>query len=164
MGFIDIIFAALLGFTAFKGLRNGLFVELASLISFFVGIYIAVKFSYIVGGFIGDSKTAKVAAFIVTLLLVVIAIHLLAKVFSKIASTLFLGWLNKLGGAFFAVLKTTLLLGVVLSLFQKVNINDALVSKETQENSIFFNPILKTSEFMLPVLTEWFKDLRTSVK
>lgn len=163
MGFIDIVFAVLLGFAAFKGLRNGLFVELASLISFFFGIYIAVKFSYVVGSFIGDSKTAKVAAFIITLLIVVITIHLLAKVFSKIADFVFLGWLNKLGGAFFAVLKTTLLLGIVLSLFQKVNINDALISKETQENSIFFNPILKTSEFMLPVLTDWFKDLKEKV-
>jgi membrane protein required for colicin V production len=48
-------------------------------------------------------------------------------------------------------------------LFQKVNINDALVSKETQEKSLFFNPILKTSEFMLPVLTDWFKDLKEKI-
>ena len=163
MNFIDIVFAILLGFAAFKGLKNGLFIEFASVISFFIGIYIAVKFSYVVGGFIGDSKTAKVAAFIITLLLVVIGIHLLAKVFSGIASTLFLGWLNKLGGAFFAILKTTLFLGVVLSLYQKVNLDNALISKETQENSIFFNPILKTSEFMLPVLTDWFTDLKTKV-
>ncbi|WP_395065347.1 CvpA family protein [Flavobacterium sp.] len=163
MGFIDIVLGALLVFGLIRGLRNGLFVELASLISFFVGIYIAVKFSYIVGGFIGDSKTAKVTAFVITLILVVVAIHLLAKVFSTVASTLFLGWLNKLGGAFFAVLKTTLLLGVVLSLFQKVNFNNALISKETQEKSLFFNPILKTSEVLLPVLTDWFKDLRSKI-
>jgi membrane protein required for colicin V production len=163
MDIIDIVLAGLLGFAAFKGIKNGLFVEIASLISFFVGIYIAVKFSYIVGGFIGDSKSAKVAAFVITLIIVVVAIHLLAKVFSGIASFVFLGWLNKLGGAVFAVLKTTLLLGVVLSLFQKININDALISKETQEKSLLFNPILKTSEFLLPVLTDWFKDLKDKV-
>lgn len=164
MGFIDIILAALLVFGLIRGLRNGLFVELASLVSFFIGIYIAVKFSYIVGGFIGDSKTAKVAAFVITLIIVVVAIHLLAKVFSGIASFVFLGWLNKLGGAVFAVLKTALLLGIVLSLFQKVNINDALISKETQEKSLLFNPVLKTSEMLLPVLTDWFKDLKEKVK
>jgi membrane protein required for colicin V production len=163
MGFIDIVLGALLVFGLIRGLRNGLFVEFASLLSFFVGIYIAVKFSYLIGGFIGDSKTAKVAAFVITLILIVVGIHLLAKVLSKIASTLFLGWLNKLGGAFFAVLKTALLLGVVLSLFQKVNLNNALISKETQEKSLFFNPILKTSEFMLPVLTDWFSDLKKKV-
>lgn len=160
MDFIDIVLAGLLGYSAYKGLKNELFVELASLISFFIGIYIAVKFSYVVGTFIGESKSAKVAAFVITLIGVIIGIHLLAKVFSGIANFVFLGWLNKLGGAFFAILKTTLLLGIVLSLFQKVNINDALVSKETQEKSLFFNPILKTSEFMLPVLTDWFKDIK----
>lgn len=164
MGFIDIVLGVLLGFGLYKGLKNGLFVELASLVSFIIGIYIAVKFSYVVGGFIGDSKSAKVAAFVITLLLVVIGIHLLAKVFSKIASTLFLGWLNKLGGAVFATLKTALLLGIILSLFQKVNINDALISKKTQEESLFFNPLLKTSEFLLPVLTDWFGDLKNSVQ
>lgn len=163
MDFIDIVLAGLLGYSAYKGLKNGLFVELASLISFFVGIYIAVKFSYVVGVFIGESKSAKVAAFVITLIAVVIGIHLLAKVFSGIANFVFLGWLNKLGGAFFAILKTTLMLGIILSLFQKVNINDALVSKETQEKSLLFNPILKTSEFMLPVLTDWFKDLKEKI-
>ena len=137
MDIIDIIIAALLVFGLIRGLRNGLFVELASLVSFFIGIYIAVKFSYVVGAFIGESKSAKVTAFVITLVLVVIVIHLLAKVFSGIASFVFLGWLNKLGGAVFATLKTALLLGIVLSLFQKVNLNNTIVSKETQEKSLF---------------------------
>jgi membrane protein required for colicin V production len=163
MDFIDIVFAVLLGWGAFRGLRNGLFVELASLISFVVGIYMAIKFSYLIGGFIGDGKTAKVVAFVVTLIIVVVAIHLLAKVFSKIASFVFLGWLNKLGGAVFAVFKTILLLGIVLNLLQKVNVNDALISKETQDKSMFFTPILETSAFVLPVVTDWFADLKESV-
>lgn len=163
MDFIDIVFTILLGLSAFRGIKNGLFVELASLVSFFIGIYLAVKFSYVVGEFIGDSKTAKVAAFLITLIAVVIAIHALAKVFSKLADFVFLGWLNKLGGAVFAVLKSVLLLGIVLGLLQKVNINNAFVSKETQENSLFFNPILETSEVLLPVLTDWFNDLKSSV-
>ena len=162
MDFIDIVFAVLLGFSVFKGLKNGLFVEFASLVSFFIGIYIAVKFSYIVGNAIGDgtSKSVKVFAFVLTLIIVIIAIYFFAKVLSKVASFVFLGWLNKLGGAVFAVLKMILLLGIILSLFQKVNFDNVLISKETQEKSMFFNPILKTSEFMLPVLTNWFKDLR----
>lgn len=163
MAFIDIVFAVLLGWAAFRGLRNGLFVELASLISFVVGIYLAIKFSYLVDGFIGEGKTAKVIAFVVILIVVVVSIHLLAKVFSKFASFVFLGWLNKLGGAVFAVFKTILLLGIVLNLFQKVNVDDALISKETQDESMFFTPILETSAFVLPILTDWFADLKESV-
>jgi membrane protein required for colicin V production len=169
MDIIDIVLAALLVFGLIRGLQNGLFVELASLVSFFIGIYIAVKFSYVVGDFLGDSitssaKSGKVIAFVLTLIIVVIAIHLLAKVFSGIASFVFLGWLNKLGGAVFATIKTALLLGIVLSLFQKVNINDAILSKSTQEKSLLFNPLLKTSETLLPVLTDWFTDLKVKIK
>ena len=155
MNFIDILLGAFLVFGLIRGLKNGLIIEFASLISFFVGIYIAVKFSTI----LGDSKTAKIMAFVIILIVVLVGIHFLAKVLSKVAKALFLGWLNRLGGAFLAVIRTILFLGVVLSLFQKVNINNTLISKKTQDQSLFFNPILKTSEFMLPVLNDWFKDL-----
>lgn len=162
MSFLDIVLSIFIVLGLIRGSRNGLFVELASLVSFFIGIYIAVKFSYLVGNIIGDgnSKSVKVVAFIITMIAVIVGIHMLAKLLSGIASTLFLGWLNKLGGAFFAVLKTILLLGIVLSLFQKVNFDNFLISKETQEKSFLYHPILKTSEVLLPVLTEWFADLR----
>jgi len=155
MNFIDILLVTFLVFGFIRGLKNGLIIELTSLISFFVGIYIAVKFSSI----LGDSKMVKVTAFVIILMLVILGIRLLAKVLSKIASSLFLGWLNTLGGAIFAIIRMALFLGVILCLFQKVNIDNAIISKETQKKSLFFNPILKTSEFMLPVLNDWFKDL-----
>jgi membrane protein required for colicin V production len=163
MSFIDIVLGGLLIFGLIRGIKNGLFVELASLISFFVGIYLAVKFSYVVGGFIGDSKTAKIAAFVLTLILVVVGIHFLAKIFSKIANFVFLGWLNILGGAVFSVFKTAILLGIILSLFQKINIDNLLISKETQDKSMFFNPVITTSEIMLPVLNDWFADLKGKI-
>lgn len=161
MSFLDIVLGGLLLFGLIQGIRNGLFVELASLLSFFVGIYIAIKFSSFVGAFFGSSsKSGKIIAFVFTLILVIVAIHFLAKVFSKIADFVFLGWLNKLGGAALSFLKTTLLLGIVLSLLLKVNLDNALISKETQGKSLFFNPIVKTTEILLPVLNEWFTDLK----
>ena len=165
MGFIDIVLAALLVFGFYKGCKNGLFVELASLVSFVIGIYVAIKFSYVVSSFLGkhvswSPKTIQISAFIITLLLVIVAIHVLAKMLTGVASFAFLGWANTLFGGVFAVVKTALLIGIVLSLFQKVNINNMLVSKETQENSILFNPCIKTAEVVLPVLTDWFEDLK----
>ncbi|WP_313805447.1 CvpA family protein [Flavobacterium sp.] len=169
MGFIDIVLAALLVFALIKGLRNGLFVELASLLSFIVGIYVAIKFSYVAKSMLENAvswspKTVTVAAFVITLIIVVVGIHLLAKVFTGIADFAFLGWLNTLGGGVFAVIKTVLLLGIVLSLFQKVNFNDMLISKEKQENSLLFNPIMTTSEVLLPMVTTWFEELKQLTK
>lgn len=165
MGFIDIVLAAFLAFGLIRGLRNGLFVELASLLSLFIGIYIAIKFSYVVresleNTFPWSPKTLQVAAFVITMVVVIVGIYFLAKALTGLATFAFVGWLNALGGGLFALIKTALLLGIVLSLFQKVNLNNMLISKETQEKSLLFNPVVKTAEFLLPVLTDWFNELR----
>lgn len=164
MGIIDIVLGALLGYGIYKGFKNGLIVELASLLSLFIGVYVAVKFSSVVGNALGNtistSKSGKVIAFVLTFVAVIVGIHYLAKALSKIVSAVFLGWLNRLSGVAFGLLKTVLIIGIILSLFQKINYENALVSKESQEKSLFFNPVLKTSEFLLPVVTKWFTDLR----
>lgn len=169
MGIIDLFIAAALVYGFYKGFKNGLFVELASFVAFFVGIYIAIKFSSVLGDFLKElfswpPKTTQVIAFVLTLGVVVVVIHLLAKVLSGIANFAFLGWANTLAGGAFGALKTAILLGIVFNLFQKVNVNDMLVSKETQESSLFFNPCMKTSETLLPVLSHWFTELKTKTK
>ena len=86
MSFIDIVFAVLLGFAVYKGLKNGLFVEIASFVALILGIYLAIKFSNLVGTvFTGifpswNPKYIEISAFIITFLLVVIGIHLSAKI------------------------------------------------------------------------------------
>src|SRR5687768_16006385 len=111
MGMLDIFLGAVLIFGLYKGITNGLFVELASLISFFIGIYVAVRFSSFTASFIAkhlswSEKTIGITAFILTLLLVIVAVHLLAKVLSGIASSILLGWANALAGGIFGVLKS----------------------------------------------------------
>ena len=146
MGFLDIILCALLVFAFYKGVINGLFVELASLISLLLGIYFAIKFSFIMKeilmGFVKwNPNTIQIVAFALTFIVVVIGIHLLGKFLTGIANFAFLGWLNKLGGGFFRVLKTVLIVSIVFSVFEKINYNNFLAKKETLDNSIFFNPI-----------------------
>jgi membrane protein required for colicin V production len=94
--------------------------------------------------------------------LVVIGVHLLAKIFTKIADFAFLGWVNKLAGGIFSVLKTALLIGIFLNLVQKININNQFISKEKQEKSIFYKPILTTTAFLMPMLTRWIDDIKKS--
>ncbi len=163
MAFLDIVLGGLLVWGLIKGIRNGLFVELASLISFYVGIYIAVKFSHVVGNALGgdSSKSLKIISFLITFIAVVVGIHLLAKVFSKIAGFVFLGWLNRLAGGLFGTIRAMLYLGVCLALLAKIS--TGIFSKETREESIFYNPITKTSKFILPVLEKSFSDLKKTV-
>ena len=169
MSFIDIIFAVLLSFAVYKGLKNGLFVEIASLIALIAGIYLAIKFSHLMGGILGDTfaswnpKYIEITAFVITFLIIVVGIHLLAKILTKIADFAFLGWINKLAGVIFSLLKTILALSVVLFIFEKININNRLLSEEKQEASIFYNPIKEISSAIYPSIEEWYSNIKSEV-
>ena len=169
MSFIDIVFAVLLGFAVYKGLKNGLFVEVASLLALVVGIYLAIKFSGLVGSILTgfaptwNPKYIEITAFIITFIIVVVAIHLAANILTKIADFAFLGWINKLAGVVFSLLKTILALSVVLFIFEKINIDNMLLSKETQESSIFYNPIQNISKAIYPTIEGWYDSLKKEV-
>lgn len=165
MGFLDIVLGSLLIYALYKGIKNGLFMELASLISLILGIYIAIKFSYMVrkvlaGHVSWSSKYIEIVAFGLTFIAVVLTVHILAKVFTGIMDFAFLGWINKLAGGFFSVVKTILLLSILFNLFQKVNVNNMIVKEETLGNSLFYYPILETSKFIYPPLETWYNDFK----
>lgn len=164
MSFLDIILGSLLAFGLYKGIKNGLFVEVASLISLLLGIYLAVKFSILTADVLSsmvhwNPKTIQITAFILTFILVVIGISLLAKFLTGIADFAQLGWINKLGGGFFRLLKTILIVSIFLNLFEKINFNNTFAKKETLDTSIFYRPIQKTAGFVYPSIEKWYKDL-----
>ena len=168
MGFLDIILCALLVFAFYKGVINGLFVELASLISLLLGIYFAIKFSFIMKEILMEfvkwnPNTIQIVAFALTFIVVVIGIHLLGKFLTGIANFAFLGWLNKLGGGFFRVLKTVLIVSIVFSVFEKINYNNFLAKKETLDDSIFFNPIQKIAGFVFPSIKKGYDEMKKKV-
>lgn len=165
MSFLDIILGGLLVYGLYQGLKNGLFVELASLISLVLGIYIAIKCSDfakgVLSGFVHwNPKKIQIFAFLITFITVIIVISLLAKFLTGIADFAFLGWLNKLGGGFFRVLKTILILSIFLNLFEKINFNNTFAKKETLDKSLFYRPILKTAGYIYPSIEKWYEDLK----
>jgi membrane protein required for colicin V production len=169
MSFIDIIFAALLGYALYKGIKNGLFVEAASFVALIVGIFVAIKFSYVIKTTLEtkvswNPKYIEIIAFALTFIGVIIVIHLSAKLLTKIVDLAYLGWINRLAGAAFSMLKTILALSIVILLFEKINLNNMLVKKETLDNSIFYNPTKEISAFVYPQIEEWYESFSKEVK
>lgn len=167
MGFLDIILGGLLIYGFIRGLWNGFFVELASLISILLGIYVAIKFSFLMKAFLEshvswNPKTVQVLAFAFTFILVVVGVSALAKVFTTIANFAQLGLINKLIGGFLGVLRTILIISISLNLFQKLNTRVTFVEEETLNASIFYNPIQKISKMIYPSIEEWYHELKSN--
>jgi membrane protein required for colicin V production len=165
MSVLDIILCVLLCIGVFKGIRNGFLVEFASLLSLFLGIYIAVGFSDYAKNIVSKSvhwnpKTIQIFSFIATFIIVVVGISLFAKAMTKIINVAQLGIFNKLGGGFLRLLKTILIVSVFLNLFEKVNFDNMLAKKETLDKSLFFRPIQQTAGLFYPSIQKWFEDYK----
>ena len=153
MGFLDIILAMLLVYGLYKGLRNGFFVEIASLVALIAGLFGAIHFSYIVGEYIAgivnwDSQYVNLAAFIITFVCIVLLIHVVGKLLSKVTEFSLLGILNKLAGGVFGATKTAVIIGALLIYFDKLNDDAEIVKQETIESSILYTPLKDVGAFV----------------
>jgi len=146
VSFLDIVLGLLLLYGLWKGLKNGLFVEIASIIALIAGIYGAIHFSYYAGDYLSqnmdwEERYINIAAFVITFIIIVFAVHLLGKFLTKIADFAMLGLLNKIAGALFGALKVAVILGALLIFVERVNSSVGLVKGESMENSILYEPL-----------------------
>lgn len=157
MGIFDIIIAVILVFGFIRGIMKGLFVEVASLVSLVAGVYGAIHFSYFVGDFLKEKVSWEeqyitLVSFVLTFAIIVIAISLLGKLFTKIADFAYLGWINKALGGVFGALKLALILSVILMIFDKFNNTIPFVNKSEKEQSILYEPVRKLAPMLFPNL------------
>ena len=159
---VDLIIAVLLGYALFKGIKNGLVVSVISLIALIVGIYISLRFSFFTRNFLTENtqwnpNTLTIAAFFITFVAVLVLLYFLGKAVTKLAESLALGFVNKILGAVFEGIKMLLIISFFLNLFQKINFNNLIVSKEKLDESVFYEPIEKVSKEIFPLMEEWYK-------
>ena len=169
MSSIDIFLGIFLAVGIFSGIRNGFFAELGSIISLIIGIWAALKFSSITASALENHvswnpQKIQIAAFILTFIGVVIAISLIAKVLTKTAGLVGLGLVNKIMGGVLGMLKSVLILSVLLNLFGKINSNENFATKETTDNSKFYNPITLVAARIYPTIESWYNDWQLQLK
>ena len=153
MNFLDIVLGLLLLWGLWKGLNNGLLIEVASIIALIAGIYGAIHFSYIAGNYISermqwDEKIINIAALIITFMLIVLVAHILGKILTKIIDFAMLGILNKIAGAIFGILKVAVILGALLVFLERLNTNFDFPSQEMKANSILYAPLIDIGAFL----------------
>lgn len=146
MGVLDIIIGLLLIYGLYKGIKNGLFVELASLVALVAGLYGAIHFSYIVGEYLSknmdwDERYMNTASFLITFIIIVIVVNMAGKLLTKIADFAMLGLLNKIAGGIFGALKVAVILGALLIFFDRTNNQLGFVKQESIDESKLYTPV-----------------------
>lgn len=162
---LDILLGGLLAYGLVRGMWNGLFVELASVVALYLGIYIAILFSSVTRDFISESvsrdpKIVQATAFALTFFAVVVAVLLLAKVFTSLANFTGIAIINRLLGGVFGFVKMILILSVTLGVLDSLVPDTTFVTTEELDQSKLYNPVRKTAVMVFPLITEAFTELR----
>lgn len=160
MNYIDIVLALLLVLSAINGFRKGLIAELASLAALILGIWGAIEFSDITSEFLVENFNLKsehlnIISFIVTFVVIVILVHIVGGVVNKMVETVMLGFLNRLAGMIFGIVKAALILSIVLVVFDKIDEDVRILSPEAKSESRMYEPIRNLAPSLFPFIDIW---------
>lgn len=167
MNYIDLVLGIILIIAAIQGFRKGLIVELASFAALILGIWGAIKFSDWTAGFITRTTGFKsdhlsTIAFLLTFIAIVILIHILGKVLDNTVKAVALGFLNRLAGIIFGVLKTAVILSIFLLLFDGIDENVHILPEKQKADSKMYSPMKQIVPTLFPFIELWKTDKNTN--
>ncbi|MBA7633774.1 hypothetical protein ES703_41345 [subsurface metagenome] len=122
MNWLDIVMMVGIGVAAFVGVRKGIIKMVLTLAGLVVGIVLAGRyygpFSQQLS-FITQASLAKVAAFAIIFIGVMIIATVLARLLKWAASAIMLGWVNRLGGGILGFVVGAMFCGAFLAMWVK---------------------------------------------
>jgi membrane protein required for colicin V production len=168
MNTLDIILAIILLLFAIGGFRKGFIISLATLVGLFLGIWAAVHFSGYAAHILKDNihlHTSHLAmvSFVFTFLAVLILVFLLGKLLTGVIKVIALGFINRLAGALFGIVKGCLVISAFLYVLISLDAKGYLIPEGQRSESRLYKPIAFIFPAILPIVKEKIFDLKESV-
>ena len=159
MNYIDIIIIFILAASILLGFIHGFVKEAAAFAALVLGIWGAIKFSSFTAQKLYDffdisGQYTGIAAFIITFVIIVIAIHFIGIVVNKFVKVMALGLLNRILGAVFGIIKSALILSVIFSILNAVDAKKPFLPKRKIEQSALYYPISDIVPAIFPIIGE----------
>ena len=157
MNTIDIVFAILFLWSAYRGFTKGFIIQLASLAALLLGIYGALKFSDLTANLLSskvdlNEQSLSIISFALTFIVIVICVHLIARLIEKFSEAVALGIVNKLFGVVFSVLKMAFIVSIILVLINKADSKYNFIPNNTKEKSLLYKPLSNFAPIIFPYL------------
>ena len=159
MNWIDLVIVILLGLSVISGFTDGFVKEVASLAALILGIWGAIKFSTFTAAKLYDwfdmsGQYVGIIAFLVTFLVIVVIIHFIGILADRFIDAISLGFLNRILGMVFGLLKSVLIMSVIFVVLNALDSRRPFLPKEKIEQSRFYNPISDIAPAIFPVIGE----------
>ncbi len=113
----DILIIVILGYSLVRGLFRGLVKELSSIVGVLGGFYAAYTYYTVLADmlsrFIHDISYLNILSFLIIFCGVLIIVGVLGVIIKYLLNIAFLGWIDRIGGVVFGVLKGVLIVSIL---------------------------------------------------
>ena len=165
MNFLDLIILIPLLWCGIKGARNGLVMEAVSLLALVAGVFISLRFSYLVGRWFSiNGEYAQIICFVIMFIAAAVGIYFLGKVLSSWANRSSLGLFNRIGGIAVSFGKVFILLGVLIYFWNKIDPEETLLSTRTRNESLAFRFVERNTYKLWPLMKEGLSESIDSIR
>jgi membrane protein required for colicin V production len=159
MNILDIIILVCFLPGIIKGLSKGFLEQALTFLGMFAAVFCAFRLretvcTWLMPRLDMSETLLNVVSFALILIGVSVLALLLAKLLTKVIEMMMLGWLNRLLGALMACLTTLIVLGVVIVLFDTINLKFDLVHSPILDDSLLYGKIKDLAYIAFPYLKQ----------
>lgn len=157
MNILDIIILICLITALIQGLFKGFISQAISLISIILGVWASSRFAGLLCQWLaqyisGSEQVLRIVAFALIFIIVIIGLALLGKLLEAAIKLVMLGWVNRLLGAVFAIIKWLLVMGLIILAFNALNENFQLIKPENMSGSKLYPLLNEFANAVFPYL------------
>ncbi|MBN2395498.1 MAG: CvpA family protein, partial [Candidatus Atribacteria bacterium] len=125
INWIDVTILIIILFNIFLGYRRGVIAEVLTLVGLVTAIFVSIFWYtdlslFLMKQFQWDQTLLNILSFIVIFVFVIIVFRLMENILKRITALLLLNWINNLGGAFFGLIRGSVIVSLLLFLLNVI--------------------------------------------
>jgi len=121
MNLFDVFITGIFGYCLIRGLFRGLIKELASIVGVLSGFYAAYTYyqevATMMADWISNTGYLNLVSFLIIFCFIFLAISIMGVLIKYLLNIVFLGWVDRLFGALFGIIKSILIASVLIIVF-----------------------------------------------
>lgn len=157
MAILDIILLLCFVPAIVSGISKGFVKQVVDLAAILIAAWAAFHFSTVMGEWLSQFITLEksilnVISFILIIIVTAVVLNLVGALVTKALKAVSLGFVNRLLGLVFAILKVAVILGLVILLFETLNSTLHIVKPEATADAVVYNALKDAAEKVFPIL------------
>ena len=169
MNIFDLVFLIVFAWAAYKGFSKGLIIQAASLAALLLGILGAIKFSgytafVLTKKFNVTGEYLQLTAFAVTFVIIVVGVHIVARLTEKFVKAVALDFVNRILGMLFSTIKIAFIISIILVIINTIDYKTPFLPKDKVNKSLLYRPLSSLAPMLFPFFRLEYEKMRRDIQ